>query len=60
METTNYTLDEIYNKYNIKLDEYDDKDLFLSVMNGKFNKDTDYDDTLILTYIGAYYQYVNQ
>ena len=57
---TDYTLDEICNKYNIKLDDYDNKDLFVSVMNGKFNKDIDYDDTLILTYIGAYYQFVKQ
>jgi tetratricopeptide (TPR) repeat protein len=29
-------------------------------MNGKFNKDTDYDGPLILTYIGIYYQFVKQ
>ena len=57
---TNYTLDEITKKYNIALDEYDDKDLFVSVMNGKFNKDIEYEEPLILTYIGAYYQFVKQ
>jgi hypothetical protein len=59
---TDYTLDEIIKKYNIILDDNDDKDLFVSIMNGKFNKDAnaDYEDPLILTYIGAYYQFVKQ
>jgi hypothetical protein len=57
---TNYILDEIIKKYNIKLEDYDDKDLFVSIMNGKFDKDVDYDDPLILTYIGTYYLYIKQ
>ena len=57
---TNYTLAEICNKYNFKLDDCEDKDLFVSVINGKFDKDVDYDDPIILTYIGLYYQRVKQ
>ena len=57
---TNYTLDEITKKYNITLEECDDKQLFVSVMNGKFNRDIEYDDPLILTYIGSYYQFIKQ
>ncbi len=57
---TNYTLNEICNKYNLKLDVRDDRDLLVSVMNGKFDKNADYDDPIILTYIGFYYQKVKQ
>jgi hypothetical protein len=57
---TNYTLEEITNKYSIILEEGDDKELFLSIMNGKFDKDKEYDEPLTLTYIGIYYQFIKQ
>ena len=33
--TTNYTYDEIINKFEIKCDENTDKDLFVAIMNGR-------------------------
>lgn len=57
---TDYTLDEIIKKYNITLEEGYNTDLFLSILNGKFNKYTDSTDPIILAYIGMYYQLVKQ
>jgi hypothetical protein len=61
METTNYTVNELFSKFNVKCDENTDKDLFLSIMNGNFNKDIDENtDPNILFNIGKYYKNIKK
>ena len=56
-EITNYTFDEIIHKFEIKCDENTEKDLFVSIMNGNFDKQIDDNtDPNILFNIGKYYQ----
>ncbi len=56
METTNYTANELFSKFNVKCDETTDTELFVSIMNGNFNKDIDENiDPNILFNIGKYY-----
>ena len=63
MEITNYTLKELCNKYNVKLNEFDDEELFVKIMNGNFNHsqnenevEQNINNPLMLNYIGLYYK----
>ena len=59
--TTNYTFDEIINKFQIKCDENIEKDLFVEIMNGNFNKQIDETiDPNILFNIGKYYHKIQK
>jgi tetratricopeptide (TPR) repeat protein len=61
MEITNYTENELLSKFNVKCDENTDTELFVSIMNGNFNKDIDETiDANILFNIGKYYQIIKE
>ena len=61
MEITNYTVNELFSKFNIQRDENTDEALFVSIMNGNFNKEIDkIIDANILYNIGKYYQFIKQ
>lgn len=60
-EITNYTYDELLNKFDIKCDDNTNKELFVSIMNNNFNKEIDETtDPNILFNIGKYYQFVEK
>ena len=59
--TTNYTFDEIISKFNVKCDKNTDKDLFVSIINGNFDKEINEDmDPNIMFNIGTYYQFIKK
>jgi len=60
MEPTKYTLEELRDKYNLKLTDEDDRELFVLIMNGDFNRDFDSMDSNELHYIGTYYHHVEK
>ena len=61
METTNYTANELFSKFNVKCDENTDEELFVHIMNGNFNKDIDENtDPNILFNIGKYYKNIEK
>jgi hypothetical protein len=57
MTITNYTFDELINKYNIEC--YNDRELFVKIMNGNFNNSAIVDDN-ILFHIGYYYNMIKK
>ena len=62
MEPTNYTLEEIITKYDMTCVDEDDKELFVSIINGNFDRNinTDTANPLLLNYIGLYYEFVEK
>ncbi len=60
MEPTHYTLEELTIKYDLMCIDEDDKDLFLSIMNGNFDRNINIEtiDPLKLNYICIYYEFV--
>ena len=60
---TNYTYDELAKKYSIELDDNDDKDLFLSIMNGNFENVFDENkpkEAIVYYYMSVYYELIEQ
>ena len=60
---TNYTYDELAKKYSIELDDNDDKDLFVSIMNGNFENVFDENtpiEGLAYYYMSVYYELIEK